>query len=107
MLHLLLLLLHLSPSLPPPVDDEGRGFVSAPHLTFPHPYPPTKLQWVPDKDGTRPDLLASSGDHLRLWRVGAEGVRLEQLLSNVSARGPGVWFAFGNLNFECSFGRFR
>lgn len=43
----------------------------------------------PPQDGTRPDLLATSGDFLRLWRVsddpGAaqQGVRLEKLLNNV------------------------
>ena len=40
------------------------------------------------QDGSRPDLLATSGDYLRLWRVSDEpgaqqGVRLEKLLNNV------------------------
>jgi hypothetical protein len=39
--------------------------------------------------GNRPDLLATSGDFLRVWRVSDEpnaqaGVRLEKLLNNVS-----------------------
>ena len=63
----------------------------SPALSFQHPYPPTKLGWVPDREGSRPDLLATSGDYLRLWRVaddpgGQQGVHLEKLLNNVSGR---------------------
>ena len=42
------------------------------------------------QDGTRPDLLATTGDFLRIWRLSDEpgsaqqGVRLEKLLNNVS-----------------------
>ncbi|KAJ8626224.1 hypothetical protein MRB53_019531 [Persea americana] len=38
-----------------------------PSFSFPHPYPPTKLMFHPSP--TRPDLLASSGDFLRLWEI--------------------------------------
>ena len=30
-----------------------------------------------------PDLVATSGDYLRIWRVGNSEVRLEALLNNV------------------------
>ncbi|KAL2339541.1 hypothetical protein Fmac_007481 [Flemingia macrophylla] len=36
-----------------------------PSLSFDHPYPPTKLMFHP----TSPDLLATSGDFLRLWEL--------------------------------------
>lgn len=50
---------------------------------FKHPYPATKLMWVPDKLGTMPDMLATSGDYLRLWNVDDEGnVSLHSLLNN-------------------------
>lgn len=63
--------------------DETRGVLRAdPALSFSHPYPPTKLAFIPDKDGTRPDLLASSGDFLRLWRLTEDGATLEKLLNN-------------------------
>ena len=65
------------------VDDEQRRFVADPKLCVSHPYPPTKLAFIPDKDGCRPDLLASSGDHLRIWRVGEDGIALDRLLTNV------------------------
>ena len=34
--------------------------------------------------GVFPDLLATSGDYLRVWRVGDTETRLECLLNNVS-----------------------
>jgi DDB1- and CUL4-associated factor 7 len=62
--------------------DESRGVLySNPMLSFLHPYPPTKLAFVPDKEGSGPDLLASSGDFLRIWRLADDGVALEKLLS--------------------------
>jgi WD repeat-containing protein 68 len=37
--------------------------------TFDHPYPATKVMWIPDKSGTHSDLLATTGDYLRLWEL--------------------------------------
>eukprot|EP00007_Cunea_sp_BSH-02190019_P009607 CAMPEP_0174239264 /NCGR_PEP_ID=MMETSP0417-20130205/14035_1 /TAXON_ID=242541 /ORGANISM="Mayorella sp, Strain BSH-02190019" /LENGTH=397 /DNA_ID=CAMNT_0015318191 /DNA_START=177 /DNA_END=1367 /DNA_ORIENTATION=- len=39
---------------------------------FEHPYPPTKVQWIPDPQANHPDLIATTGDYLRLWHVGGE-----------------------------------
>ncbi|XP_075462913.1 LOW QUALITY PROTEIN: DDB1- and CUL4-associated factor 7-like [Ascaphus truei] len=50
--------------------------------TFDHPYPTTKLMWIPDTKEVYPDLLATSGDYLRVWRVGETETRLECLLNN-------------------------
>uniref|UniRef100_A0A0N4UYP4 WD_REPEATS_REGION domain-containing protein n=1 Tax=Enterobius vermicularis TaxID=51028 RepID=A0A0N4UYP4_ENTVE len=51
--------------------------------TFDHPYPATKIMWIPDTKGTYPDLLGTTGDYLRLWRVGGEnGVHVEALFNN-------------------------
>lgn len=56
--------------------------------TFDHPYPPTKVMWVPDTKGLHSDLLATSGDFLRIWGVdydastGSSKVKLKALLSN-------------------------
>ena len=33
--------------------------------SFDHPYPCTKISWIPDCHGNLPDLLATSGDYLR------------------------------------------
>lgn len=37
---------------------------------FEHPYAPTKMMWVPDYTGSRPDLLATSGECMRIWQIG-------------------------------------
>lgn len=66
------------------VDDERGVLTSDPNLTFKHEYPPTKLMFIPDKEGTRPDLLATTGEFLHIWRVNDDNVRLELLLNNVS-----------------------
>ena len=38
--------------------------------------------FVPDTEGTGEDLLATSGDYLRVWRIGDDGVHLRSLLNN-------------------------
>lgn len=50
--------------------------------TFDHPYPTTKIMWIPDSKGIFPDLLATSGDYLRVWRAGDTDTRLECVLNN-------------------------
>ncbi|MEW5305767.1 MAG: hypothetical protein WDW38_000241 [Sanguina aurantia] len=67
------------------LDEERGEFVSDPNLSFHHDYPATKLVFVPDKEGCRPDLLATTGEFLRIWRIGEDGVTLEQLLNNNKA----------------------
>ena len=73
-----------------PVDDETGKFSSDPKLTFQHPYPPTKIMFVPDKEGAQPDLLATTGDYLRIWKVTEDGVQLNKLLNNVRLLGDGA-----------------
>jgi WD repeat-containing protein 68 len=48
--------------------DEASGDI-APVLAFDHQYPPTKTMFIPDPHAIRPDLLATSADHLRIWRI--------------------------------------
>ncbi|CAD5230342.1 unnamed protein product [Bursaphelenchus xylophilus] len=54
------------------------------HLgTFDHPYPATKVLWIPDKKGRYPDLIATTGDYLRIWAVGGpHGAVFESMLDN-------------------------
>ena len=66
------------------VDDENGKFISDPNLTFAHPFPPTKLMFIPDKECAKPDLIASTGDFLRIWAVKEDRVQLCKLLNNVS-----------------------
>jgi len=51
---------------------------------FDHPYPATKVMWVPDKNGSLPDLLATSGDFLRIWEVSSDDVVSNKCLLNNS-----------------------
>mmetsp|Transcript_54481 Transcript_54481/g.129789 ORF Transcript_54481/g.129789 Transcript_54481/m.129789 type:complete len:118 (+) Transcript_54481:155-508(+) len=51
--------------------DEDKGAFKE-RATFDHPYPTTKIMWVPDKTATHPDLLATTGDYLRIWEVQPE-----------------------------------
>ncbi|CAI8033872.1 DDB1- and CUL4-associated factor 7 [Geodia barretti] len=62
--------------------DEDRGELMH-RATFDHPYPTTKVIWIPDPATHYPDLLATSGDYLRLWRVDSNGqVHPECMLNN-------------------------
>ena len=63
------------------LDEETHKFVDI--GGFEHPYPTTKIMWIPDQNGARRDLLATTGDYLRLWNVqDNKSVRLECLLNN-------------------------
>lgn len=78
----------LTPRRPAPQLDEDAdpvGFKAETKLSFKHPYPPTKLMFIPDREGSRPDLLATTGDYLRIWQIGEEGVTLNATLNNNKA----------------------
>uniref|UniRef100_A0A8C8EPD3 DDB1-and CUL4-associated factor 7 n=1 Tax=Oncorhynchus tshawytscha TaxID=74940 RepID=A0A8C8EPD3_ONCTS len=62
------------------LEEESSEFIC--RNTFDHPYPTTKIMWIPDSKGVYPDLLATSGDYLRIWRVSETETRLECLLNN-------------------------
>ena len=70
------------------LDEETHQFVD--NGGFEHPYPTTKIMWMPDQTGNRRDLLATTGDYLRLWNVmDNKSVRLEALLNNVRTKKQG------------------
>ena len=61
------------------------GLHNAPNCSIStSPIVPPQVMWVPDRQGTHPDLLATTGDHLRVWRVNEDSVVLDHLLTNVS-----------------------
>lgn len=62
------------------LDDDLQAFVK--RGEFDHPYPTTKIMFIPDRQATRPDLLATTGDYLRVWRINDDGVKMECLLNN-------------------------
>lgn len=53
---------------------------------FEHPYPATKVMWAPAKmplSGNTADLLATSGDYLRIWNINREHqVSMKGVLNN-------------------------
>ncbi|KAA0150087.1 hypothetical protein FNF27_04701 [Cafeteria roenbergensis] len=52
--------------------DESTGeFVTK--GSFDHPYPTTNIQWAPKSLAARRDMLATTGDFLRLWEVKDSG----------------------------------
>ncbi|KAK1305182.1 Protein TRANSPARENT TESTA GLABRA 1 [Acorus calamus] len=68
------------------LNEETLTLQSNPYLSFDHPYPPTKLLFHPSPSS--PDLLASSGDCLRLWGCPSSTtspVELRSVLNNSKA----------------------
>lgn len=63
--------------------NEEKGEIVA-TATIDHPYPTTKIMWIPDLSNSRPDLLATTGDYLRIWRMADDGksASMECLLNN-------------------------
>ena len=39
---------------------------------FKHEFPPTKIMWIPDIEGNRKDILATTAEYLRVWEVQEE-----------------------------------
>jgi WD repeat-containing protein 68 len=64
------------------LNDETGKFVADPKLSFNHPYPTTKIMFIPDKDGQKPDLMATTGDYLRIWQICEDRVQLKSALNN-------------------------
>ncbi|XAR71573.1 hypothetical protein NMG60_11017912 [Bertholletia excelsa] len=64
-------------------DDETLTLTPNPALSFDHPYPPTKLMFRPSATvRSSGDLLASSGDFLRLWEVRDSSIEPLSVLNN-------------------------
>ncbi|XP_055328820.1 DDB1- and CUL4-associated factor 7-like isoform X2 [Paramacrobiotus metropolitanus] len=63
------------------LDEEPGDFTKLHEID--HPYPCTKIMWIPDSKSLYPDLFATSGDFLRIWQLQPEGnIRMECLLNN-------------------------
>eukprot|EP00667_Euglena_gracilis_P015438 EG_transcript_16066 len=52
--------------------------------SFDHPYPATKVMFLPNMETSRPDLVATTGDYLRLWNVNEDSTSItaKTLLNN-------------------------
>jgi len=66
------------------LNEETEQFMVTGHLD--HPYPTTKIQWCPSENNlTKPDILATSGDYLRIWEVDSknpQSIPMRCLLNN-------------------------
>lgn len=62
-------------------NHETFNFTTDPRLVFDHPYAPTNIMFFPSKDDTNPDIIATSGDNLRLWEIHDNRVELKCLLN--------------------------
>lgn len=48
---------------------------------FKHPYPPTKIMWAPDTSNITSDLIATTGDFLRIWDVSTDTIKEKHILT--------------------------
>jgi WD repeat-containing protein 68 len=64
------------------LDDDSGKFYADPKLAFDHPYPATKIMFIPDKESEKPDLMATTGDNLRIWQIHEDKVELKSVLNN-------------------------
>jgi WD repeat-containing protein 68 len=48
-----------------------------------HDYPPTKIMWSPCTSSDKPDLLATTGDALRIWNVTDTEIKEKSKLNSV------------------------
>ncbi|XP_038697393.1 WD repeat-containing protein LWD1-like [Tripterygium wilfordii] len=60
---------------------ETSDFATDSRLIFDHPYAPTNLMFFPSEDTTNPDLIATSGDYLRLWEINDDHIKLKTLFN--------------------------
>ncbi|XWS43383.1 hypothetical protein CRYUN_Cryun16bG0098500 [Craigia yunnanensis] len=56
-------------------------FTTDNRLIFDHPYAPTNLMFFPSVDTSNPDMIATSGDYLRLWEIHDDHIQLKALFN--------------------------
>lgn len=66
---------------------ESGMLVTDEHPSFSHPFPPTHLEFIPDRSTARPDLLATSSDVVRLWKIRDEGTVLDSVMKDPQTAG--------------------
>lgn len=76
-------------------------FTTDNRLIFDHPYAPTNLMFFPSEDTANPDIIATSGDYLRLWEIHDDRIELKALLnSNKSSEFNSAITSFDWAEFE-------
>ncbi|CAI9775101.1 unnamed protein product [Fraxinus pennsylvanica] len=64
-------------------DHDASSLKPCNSLSFDHPYPPTKLMFHPTPATSAANLLASSGDYLRLWELRDTSVEPISVFNNI------------------------
>lgn len=68
-------------------DVESGMLLTDERASFPHPFPPTHLEFMPDRSTSPPDLLATSSDVVRLWKISESGTVLDSTLKDSQMTG--------------------
>lgn len=63
------------------LDESSRTL--RPIATVEHPFPPTKVMWMPYVETDKPDLFATTGDFLRIWELKGGSVVNRCVLNSV------------------------
>lgn len=52
-----------------------------------HEFPPTKIMWIPDVEGQRKDIMATTAEYLRVWELeeNTNTYKEHKILRNVSS----------------------
>jgi len=62
------------------LNEESGEFVAK--GGFDHPYPTTKIMFIPDKEGREADLIGTTGDYMRIWSIGENGNHILKCMLN-------------------------
>lgn len=63
-------------------NPETSDFSADNRLIFDHPYTPTNIAFFPSEETLNPDIVATSGDSLRLWEIHDDHTELKSLLNS-------------------------
>ena len=64
------------------VDVNSGILMTDENASFSHPFPPTHVEFIPDRSTSRPDLLATSSDIVRLWKISDSGTVMDSALKD-------------------------
>ncbi|GAV76202.1 WD40 domain-containing protein [Cephalotus follicularis] len=62
-------------------NPDTSDFTTDSRLIFDHPYAPTNVMFLPSEDTASPDIIATSGDYLRIWDIHDDRIELKTLLN--------------------------
>ncbi|KAK4281686.1 hypothetical protein QN277_013149 [Acacia crassicarpa] len=81
-------------------NHETLNYSTDPNLVLDHPYAPTNIMFFPSEDDTNPDIIATSGDYLRLWEIHEDRIELKSLLTGNKVRGNSAITSFDWAEFD-------